>query len=87
MRDAAVLQPEDPLDVQRTQRVIPSSKALQVKCFLIVASQRSGRSPYHAPAEVGRVLVYNSEAALHELVLELGVGPVAQLRVHSVAAT
>lgn len=86
MRDAAVLQPEDPLDVQRTQRVIPSPKALQVNFFLIVASRRSGRSPYHAPAEVGRVLVYYSEAALHKLALEARVSPIAQLRVDGVAA-
>jgi hypothetical protein len=86
VRDAAVLQPEDPLDVQRTQRVIPSPKALQVNCFLIVASRRSGRSPYHAPAEVGRVLVYYSEAALHKLALEARVSPIAQLRVDGVAA-
>ena len=42
--------------------------------------------PYYTPAEVGRVLVHNLEAALHKFALELRVSPIAQLGVDGVAA-
>ena len=83
VRDATILQPKDSLDVQWAQRVIPSPQTL----LHFLLNTITGHLPYHAPAEVRSVLVYYPEAALHELVLELGVGPVAQLRVHRVAAT
>ena len=56
-------------------------------CICCLTYSPRARIPYDAFAEIRSVLVHDSEAALHELVLEPGIGPIAQLGIHSIAAT
>jgi hypothetical protein len=56
-------------------------------CICCLISSPCARIPYDAFAEIRSVLVHDSEAALHKLVLEPGIGPIAQFGIYSVAAT